>query len=243
MIYVAGEDMFRFMPQYKEMGDRLRQARVDAGFASAEDAAAALGVKKSTYRAHENGQNRFNLDQAKVYAKRFNCDAVWLLSGVDAGIAMPITDSVVHYLPNANIRDRLPQVEGPKIPVYGQAVGGVNGEFIMNGSVLFEIMAPPSVSGVRGAYAVQITGDSMSPRYEDGEIAIVDPTRRVKRGDYVIVQIQMEEEGPLLGFVKKFISHNSEKLTLEQFNPPQQLTFPHHAVVSVHYIGLAGPDF
>ncbi|WP_435266562.1 S24 family peptidase [Shinella sp. BE166] len=154
-----------------------------------------------------------------------------------------MTDSVVHYLPNAKIRDRLPSVDGPKIPVYGQAVGGVNGEFIMNGSVLFEIMAPPSVSGVKGAYAVQITGDSMSPRYEDGEIAIVDPTRRVKRGDYVIVQVQMEEEGPLLGFVKKFISHNAEKLTLEQFNPAQQLTFPHQAVVSVHYIGLAGPDF
>jgi phage repressor protein C with HTH and peptisase S24 domain len=80
----------------------------------------------------------------------------------------------------------------------------------------------------------------MSPRYEDGEICFVDPMRRVKKGDYVIAQIRMDEHGPLLAFVKKFIRHNSIELVLEQFNPPKELRFPASAVATVHFIALAG---
>jgi len=62
-------------------GDRLRQARLLAGFKSATKAAAAAGVSESAYRAHENGQNAFTPEQAQQYAALFNCDPVWLLIG------------------------------------------------------------------------------------------------------------------------------------------------------------------
>lgn len=62
-------------------GDRLRQARLMAGFTSATKAAAAAGVSVSAYRAHENGQNAFTADQAQRYATTFRCDPVWLLVG------------------------------------------------------------------------------------------------------------------------------------------------------------------
>lgn len=62
-------------------GDRLRQARLLAGFKSATKAAAAAGVSVSAYRAHENGQNAFTPEQAQHYASVFGTDAVWLLIG------------------------------------------------------------------------------------------------------------------------------------------------------------------
>lgn len=62
-------------------GDRLRQARLLAGFKSAALAAAAAGVTVSAYRAHETGQNGFTPEQAQHYAEVFNSDAVWLLIG------------------------------------------------------------------------------------------------------------------------------------------------------------------
>lgn len=110
----------------------------------------------------------------------------------------------------------------------------------MNGTVLYEVMAPPVLSDVTDAYAVAVSGDSMAPRYEDGEICYVDPSRRVKKGDYVIAQVIFEEHGPPLAYVKKFIRHNSIELVLEQFNPPKELRFPASNVASVHYIALAG---
>jgi phage repressor protein C with HTH and peptisase S24 domain len=141
--------------------------------------------------------------------------------------------------PNAIIRDKVEGL-GRKIPVYGQAVGGVDGEFLMNGTVLYEVMAPPVISHISGAYAVAVSGSSMEPRYEDGEICFVDPKRRVKKGDYVIAQIRQEEHGPLLAYVKRFIRQNSIELVLEQFNPAKELRFAGNTVVSVHYIALAG---
>jgi len=126
------------------------------------------------------------------------------------------------------------------LPVYGQAVGGIDGEFPMNGCELYTVLCPPQLSEVSGAYAVSISGDSMYPRYEDGEIVFVDPARRVKKGDYVIAQIQNREGDPPLAYVKRFVRHNAGGLVLEQLNPPKELVFPHNRVCSVHYIALAG---
>lgn len=223
-----------------DKNDRLRAAREQAGFKHASDAAKALRVNVSTYRAHENRQNDFGLEEATIYAKKFNVDPLWIMTGISAE-SEPSSQSLPRevYSPNAKLGDRILGI-GKKIKVYGRAVGGVDGEFDMNGSLLFETMAPPVISDVSGAYGVQVSGDSMSPRYEDGEICFVDPTRRVKKGDYVIAQIRNEEDGPLLAYVKKFIRHNAEELVLEQFNPQKFLTFPATQVHSVHYIALAG---
>ncbi|OHV78139.1 S24 family peptidase [Ensifer sp. LCM 4579] len=224
-----------------EKADRLRQARIRAGFRFASDAANALGVVASTYRAHENGQNDFDLDEADFYGRKFNVDPYWLMTGRNQanGGATPPPNTADVGPPNAKVRAKVIG-QGKKIPVFGQAVGGVDGEFLMNGSVLYEVMAPPILSDISDAYAVCVSGDSMSPRYEDGEICFVDPGRRVKKGDYVIAQIRLEENGALLAYVKKFVRHNSSELVLEQFNPAKELRFDARTVHSVHYIALAG---
>lgn len=64
-----------------EMGDRLRQARVKAGFRSARSAALRFDWGPSTYAAHENGQNKFDDDLARRYARAFKVSAAWLLTG------------------------------------------------------------------------------------------------------------------------------------------------------------------
>lgn len=117
----------------------------------------------------------------------------------------------------------------------------MNGEFAFNGIKLFEVLCPPQLSHVNNAYGVQVSGDSMYPRYEDGEIVYVDPSRRVKKGDYVVAQVMLDEGSSLpQAFIKKFVHHNEVELVLEQFNPEKSLVFPHERVVSVHYIALAG---
>lgn len=234
-----------------EKHERLRQAREKAGYRYASEAANALGITASTYRAHENGQNDFGMEEAAIYAKKFNVDPIWLVAHHIQPMSERHTDDIGNmmvltpeehrrvHLPNANVGDRIIGA-GRMIPVYGQAVGGVKGEFEMNGNKLYEVMAPPVLSGISKAYAVSVSGESMWPRYEDGEICFVDPTRRIKKNDYVIAQIKSEDHDVPLAYVKRFIRWNSEELVLEQFNPAEVLKFPSNAVVSVHYIALAG---
>lgn len=62
---------------------RLRASRLKRGFSSAEKAARAFGWKASTYRAHENGQNRLSKKTAERYAAAFQVPPDWLLFGVD----------------------------------------------------------------------------------------------------------------------------------------------------------------
>ena len=63
------------------MNERLREARIAAGFVSATDAIDNCKWKGSTYRAHENGQNNFNVEYATRYGKAYGVSASWLLLG------------------------------------------------------------------------------------------------------------------------------------------------------------------
>lgn len=126
--------------------------------------------------------------------------------------------------------------KGIKIPLYGSAVGGEDGQFILNGNRLDDVFAPRSLSGIGDAYAVQIAGDSMSPRYEDGDTVYVNPRRRPVKGDYVVAQIHIDETSPPHAYIKKLVRRTERELVLEQFNPHKTLIFDGNQVASIHYV-------
>lgn len=127
-----------------------------------------------------------------------------------------------------------------KIAVYGNAIGGENGAFELNGTKLYEVMCPPKLSSCAGAYAIEISGNSMSPRYAEGEIAYIDPMHAVNRGDYVVVQIVSEDSEELHAYIKKYLFKTAKELVLEQLNPPKRISFPLKRVTSIHYVVMAG---
>ena len=117
--------------------------------------------------------------------------------------------------PNARPWGPLP-LGGNYVPVYGQASGGKDGQFVLNGNKITDILAPPSLAGVPDAYAVYVVGDSMDPRYLSGEVVFVNPRLPVRKGDFVVAQIQAKHEGdPPDGYVKRFVSKDTSHLNLE----------------------------
>lgn len=211
---------------------------------SQERLADLVGTSQPQIKRLESGERKLTKEWAERIAPHLRTSAEVILFGDppqnDPSRSPKVTTSNdISEKPNAVVG--LPVLDsGRLIPVYGQAVGGIDGEFIMNGNILYEVMAPPIISHLSKAYAVSVSGDSMAPRYEDGEICFVDPKRRVRKGDYVIAQVRLTENGPLLAYVKRFCRHNAEELVLEQFNPPKELRFPSKSVATVHYIALAG---
>src|SRR5690606_10026766 len=94
------------------------------------------------------------------------------------------------------------------IPVYGRAIGGDDGYFLLNGEKIGELLAPPSLAKVKGAYAVLVSGVSMEPRYYAGEAVYLNPNLPPRRGDFVVVQT-MEGEDPVpRAFIKQFVRWN-----------------------------------
>jgi phage repressor protein C with HTH and peptisase S24 domain len=230
---------------------RLRFAREQAGYARASDAARAMGVEEPTYLGHENGSRGLSRAAAR-YARFFHVSLDWLidgrgefkLGGSDARFATALRPGAATpegALPaprNAEVAG--PAQFGTSIPAYGQAVGGKDGEFILNGNRIVDILAPPSLQGVPDAYAVYVVGDSMEPRYFAGEAVFVNPRLPVRRGDFVVAQIAADEGEPPHAYIKRFVLREARNLKLEQFNPKKILEFPVNRVISVHRIIMGG---
>lgn len=217
---------------------RLRLAREQAGFPRASDAARAMGIEEPTYLGHENGSRGLSRAAAR-YARFFGVSLDWLIDGraalrPAAGAEPPLA------APPRNGELGGPARFGARIPAYGQAVGGRDGEFILNGNRIVDILAPPSLQGVADAYAVYVVGDSMEPRYFAGEAVFVNPRLPVRRGDFVVAQIAVEDGEPPHAYIKRFVARNARTLRLEQFNPKKMLEFPVGRVISVHRIIMGG---
>jgi len=91
---------------------------------------------------------------------------------------------------------------GPRdLPILGQSRGGDDEYFFGNGAdVLSLTYRPIELLNVATAYAVYVHGDSMSPRFEPGELLYVDPVRPARPGDDVVIQMQ---DGH--GYVKRLV--------------------------------------
>lgn len=63
------------------VAERLRKARIVAGFASMRAASDANGWPTGTYSGHESGTRRILDDDLEEYAKGFRCPLEWLRSG------------------------------------------------------------------------------------------------------------------------------------------------------------------
>ena len=73
----------------KTMNERLKEARQKAGYRTATAAIDACGWNSSTYRAHENGQNGFKANDAKLYGQAYRVSPSWLLLGEGEAVPSP----------------------------------------------------------------------------------------------------------------------------------------------------------
>ena len=97
-------------------------------------------------------------------------------------------------------------------PLVGLAKAGDGGFFddagFPTGSGGTEVEGPDD-----GAYALEITGDSMMPVFRPGDIVIVSPTSKVQRGDRVIVKTVDDEV-----MAKELVRHTKREIELKSVN-------------------------
>jgi phage repressor protein C with HTH and peptisase S24 domain len=226
----------------EERGNRIREVRTEILKLGSQQALADLltregkGVTRGAVGNWELGKE-VGLDALTVLSRIAGVRIEWLAYNDGE----KLLSSIAGPMEPANARQTGEFLRSlVKVPQYGSAVGGEDGEFVLNGNRLDDVFAPPSLNGIQNAYAVQVSGDSMYPRYEDGETVFVNPNRRTVKGDYVIAEIHLIENNPPLAYIKKLVRRTDKELILEQFNPPKILKFEGDRVKSVHYVLKSG---
>jgi phage repressor protein C with HTH and peptisase S24 domain len=139
----------------------------------------------------------------------------------------------------AQIRDALSAPGNVKpVPLLGTALGGGWGDAEIEmtelrlGEILDRVSRPQSLLGDDAAYALEIVGDSMAPRFEPGERVFVSPKANVRPGDDVIVQlVDPRAELDLADavtevLIKRFVRRTAAFVELRQFNPDQTFQVP-----------------
>jgi phage repressor protein C with HTH and peptisase S24 domain len=175
---------------HMDIHDRLRQARINAGFETASDAATRFGWVESTYRSHENGQRGIKANDANKYARAFRVTNEWLLLGLGEGQKKPV-------------------------PLVGYVGAGAEVFPIDDGGSLDDIDPPPGVGPE--AVAVRVRGDSMYPRYMDGDLLIYDKHIPLTRADGLECIVSLIDGRK---FIKIVRAEGRVIATLESWNAP-----------------------
>ncbi|SPJ27648.1 hypothetical protein TRM7615_01138 [Falsiruegeria mediterranea M17] len=87
-----------------DISNRLKQARMEAGFRSAQEAADRFGWTASTYAAHENGTRGMKPDAIERYAKAFRSDPCFIAFGTQnskpsiAGVSDRVLREVIQLI-------------------------------------------------------------------------------------------------------------------------------------------------
>lgn len=199
------------------MGDRLKKAREEAGFSSARQAALRHNWTVSTYSAHENGQNDFDEDGAKVYGRAFHTSAGWLLTG-------------------EGIPDKLNIVGVKGLVGAGGAIDTGPEQIPFDGN-LYEIEVPFPLPA--GAFALQVQGESMFPRYDSGDVIVC--AKQSDSPDSLLGWEAAVQTADGARYLKRLLS-GSRKGTydLESFNAPPMRNVRLSWASSVHGVVRAG---
>lgn len=123
------------------------------------------------------------------------------------------------------------------VPVMGTAAGGDDGFFEINltdGPVEYTQL-PPNLATVKQGdlFAIRVHGESMEPIWEPGDLVFILKSRPLKRGAYVVVQIERGKGEHPRALLKQFLRQDDDKLVLAQWNPRKEMLIPRSQVLNI----------
>lgn len=200
-----------------EIGDRLRDRARELNLADAEVARRA-DLSPRRYGHYVSGDRKPDYDTLMKICEVLKCTPNYLLGVAVAPTQLEDLPPQVHPETAAELPARATMPRD--VPVMGTAVGGDNGDFRFNGEAVDYVRRPPGLDKIREAFAIYLRGDSMSPRFDHGDLLYIHPGQPVRPGDYVLVELHGQDSEPGACYVKRLVKQTAHKLVLAQFNPP-----------------------
>jgi phage repressor protein C with HTH and peptisase S24 domain len=209
---------------------RLDEMARECGLARATDFAPIAGRGTDAVRKWTS-RDSIPKEAAEAIAARFGYTVDYVLTGRDPKHrekSDKISDASPPVPPGAFV-PRPVEVAAPgtmpvDVPVYGTAVAGQDADFELNGEVTDRVRRPLGLIHAREAFGLYVSGTSMSPRYEEGDLIFVHPGRPPSPGCMVVVELADPDGfGRHRALLKRYLGRTATRLLLWQMNPQTEI--------------------
>jgi len=181
------------MENNPEIFGRIRKQRIRLGI-SLQELSRRTGLNKSTLQRYETGQiDKLPLERAQLIAKGLETSVEYIL-GLDGG-NIELTDADMIY----------------SVPVFDSVSAGF-GCYADSRAVEYRPTFISNPSDAENYLWINVKGDSMSPKIEDGDRILVRRQDSVENGSVAVVMIDDEA-------VVKKIKYGKNWVELHSFNP------------------------
>lgn len=201
--YNRGSRMGTMGTWEEERGRRIQAARAAKKWSQA-DLGRAAGLSQPAIKKMEDGGG------SKHMAR------VFLVLGLDpkqidppSGANGPLEGQDIAPFPGARL----------DFPIYAAAEGGP-GEILRSSDPVDYQPRPQPLAQVRNSYGLYVVGESMSPEYRPGDVALINPNLPII-GDEVYV-FYAEREGEARATIKHLRRATGDKWLVSQHNKPRE---------------------
>lgn len=227
--------------QNNELLERIDRRLRDKGLTDYRASMLAAGRPEIIRNIRRGRSRNPRRDTMEKLARVLDCSFEWLatgrgpvqsppdMPGVPAAAAPVVSGEDVPLPP---VRSEMPL----DVPVMGTAAGSLKGAFQLDtSSPIDRVRRPPGIATAVDIYALYIVGDSMSPRFEDGELIYVSGRRPVRSGDDVVIQVHGEDD-QVEAYCKRLVKRDSSGATVEQFNPTTRFDIAADRTIAIHKV-------
>lgn len=205
------------MDKKAEIGNRIEKSRKALGMTQ-EELASTLGLNKSTIQRYESGKiEKIKLPVIEAMANTLGVSPEYLAAKSD------LPESNIEVLPNSKVH---------MIPVFETVSAGF-GAYASDYIIDYMPLYIANVSDIPDMMCIKVSGDSMYPKIEDGDIIVVRRQPCVDNGQIAVVLIDGEE-----GVVKKINASKDfvELISINPMYPPR--VFKNEEVECISIVGL-----
>lgn len=200
-----------------EIGNRIEKSRKALDITQ-EELANTLGLNKSTIQRYESGKiEKIKLPIIEAMANALGVRPEYLAAKSEN------PESNIEVLPNSKIH---------MIPVFETVSAGF-GAYANDCIIDYIPLYIANISDIPDMMCIKVSGDSMYPKIEDGDIIVVRKQSSVDNGQIAVVLIDGEEGGvKKINFGKNFM----ELLSINPMYPPR--LFENEEVERIRIVGL-----
>ena len=221
------------------LGERVKAERRAKGWTQVE---LAQRVTRAGYRISQGGiaqiERRGETEPKSIVqlAQALGVAVNWLQS--NRGDKAP--GAAGEELPQPGQVRRRPIGEAAPVPaaplqVFASAQGGTEGAMILSNEPVAWIPRDTRLEGIREAYGCFVSGDSMEPAYERGNLMLINPTATPGPGDDCLF-LREEADGTRHALVKRLVRRNANSWSVRQFNPDRTFSLAHKDWQKAHLV-------
>ncbi|HEY6952848.1 MAG TPA: XRE family transcriptional regulator [Bacteroidota bacterium] len=182
----------------QSIADRIHEARTRKEFDQAR-LAAKIDVATRTLQRWEKGEQVPDSNYLMRIAKATGVSPHWLLTGNGPTFPQTYPDQKIFALPTS----RYKKVKLISLPLLSSVPGGAP-SLIFHPDYVEKYITVDDVND-ESAFALEVKGNSMAPKIEDGDIIVVSPKLESRNGDICVVRVNDEDTVKRVKIEEQFV--------------------------------------